>query len=87
MLKKYKKYGDKVEIAPIKCSKSTILILVLNFWYVLRREISEIHCSKSTIRSDIKFRYYRYIIATDIICELLIAIFIFEIYVKCVVDW
>lgn len=39
MLKKYKKYGDKVEIVPIKCSKSTILILVLNFWYVYFQDL------------------------------------------------
>lgn len=85
MLKRYKKYGDKVEIVPIKCSKSTILILVLNFSRVLRREISEIHCSKSTIRSDIEFRDYPNITATDIKCEFLIAPIVCEIHIKCVV--
>ena len=81
MLKKYKKYGDKVEIVPIKCSKSTILILVLKFFPCIFR----IYCSKSTIRSDIEFRDYRYIIATDIICELLIAAIVCEIHIKCIV--
>lgn len=39
MLKKYKKYGGKVEIVPIKCSKSTILILVLKFLHVYFQDL------------------------------------------------